>query len=316
MEVAQLKTVREVYKAGSLSKASMRLNKAPSIISRQVSALEKEFGARIFHRTGRGVELTELGEQILPQIDQLIAAMERMLETGKKHPEELSGEVRVFISSAICDSFVVRLVSAVKEAYPCILLQISEGYSVEIALAMERSSADVAVFLRNGRTVAPGEEPIGEFDTYLVGRPGDPLLAGREILLSELQGLPLVIPSEPSLARYAIGDLAASRGIELTIVTEVNSSKSSRALLAAGAGYGIAPVGCGPARELGAIGEWIGQGVLQGARIRDPDLKRTLVVRANTSKKDRVDAVRKTAIDVLRQLKRETELEPLQRVRT
>ncbi len=316
MEISQMKMVREVYKAGSLSKASMRLNKAPSIISRHVTAFEREFGARIFHRTGRGVELTEMGEQILPQIDEIIAAMERMLETGKKPADELSGEVRVFISSAICDSFVVRLVAAVKEAHPLILLQISEGYSVEIALAMERSATDVAVFLRNGRTVAPNEEPICEFDTYLVGRPGDPLLARREILLSELQGLPLVLPSEPSLARYAIGDLAASRGIELSIVAEVNSSKSSQALLVAGAGYGIAPVGCGSGREIGAIGGSIAKGVLQGARIRDPELKRTLVVKANASKKDRVDAVRKTAVDVLRQLKREAKLEPLRRVRS
>lgn len=309
MEVMQLKIVREVHSAGSLSKASMRLNKSPSILSRHITALEKECGGKIFLRTGRGVELTELGEKVLPQIERVIDAMEDLASTGRDPADTLAGEVRVRVSSAICKSFVSKLFAHVKEAYPQIRLQFSESFSVDIDNSLENHETDVGVFLRNGRNVGPSDEPICQFDTYLVGLPGDPVLARHQILLSELEGLPLLLPSEPSLARYAIGDLAASRGITLSIMAEVDSSAWSHALMASGAGYVIAPVGCGAAVGMGSIGREIQQGELDGARILDPELKRTLVVSAHAGKKDRVEVVRKASITVLREIKRSLETE-------
>ena len=47
MEVIQLKIVKEIYAARSLSKASMRLGKATSIVSRHLSAFEKECGIKV-----------------------------------------------------------------------------------------------------------------------------------------------------------------------------------------------------------------------------------------------------------------------------
>src|SRR5215467_51764 len=91
VEIIQLKIVKEIYSARSLSKASMRLGKAPSIVSRYLTAFEKECGGRIFHRTGRGVQLTELGEQILPQIDGIIEALERMVDCGKTPSSAIAG---------------------------------------------------------------------------------------------------------------------------------------------------------------------------------------------------------------------------------
>lgn len=307
MDVMQLKIVREVHLAGSLSKASMRLSKSPSILSRHVSAVEKECGGKIFIRTGRGVELTELGEKVLARIEQIIDAMDDLAGAGKDASNSLAGEVRVLVSSALCRSFVPALFYHVRQAYPEIRLQIAEAYSVDIDMSLEHGDCDVGVFLRNGRMVGATDEPLCQFDTYLVGPAGDPLLAKHQILLSELEGLPLLLPSEPCLARYAIGDLAASRGITLTIAAEVNSSSWSHALMAAGAGYVIAPVGCGPAVGLGEIGQEIQRGTLDGARILDPELKRTLVVAAHSGKKERIEVVRKAAISVLRDMKRDLE---------
>ncbi len=112
MELIQLKIVKEIHAARSLSKASMRLGKAPSIVSRHLTAFEKECGGRIFHRTGRGVQLSELGEQILPQIDQIIQALERMVDSGKTSASAIAGNVRVTVSPVICESLVPALYAA------------------------------------------------------------------------------------------------------------------------------------------------------------------------------------------------------------
>ena len=49
---------------GSLTRAALFLDSNQSFLSRQVNALERECGARLFNRTGRGVELSETGQRL------------------------------------------------------------------------------------------------------------------------------------------------------------------------------------------------------------------------------------------------------------
>jgi LysR family nitrogen assimilation transcriptional regulator len=309
MEIIQLKIVKEIYAARSLSKASMRLGKAPSIVSRHLTAFEKECGGRIFHRTGRGVQLTELGEQILPQIDLIIEALERLADSGKTSSSAIAGNVRVTVSPVICESLVPALFASIQQDYPLIQLQFFEGYSSQIDDSLEKGATDVAVFLRNGVSAGSNHEAICQFDTYLISLPrtrlpGATVVGRQEILFSDLEGLPLLLPSEPSFARHALNTLAESRGISLSIAAEVNSMASMEALFYSGAGYLIAAVGCGPAAETGHIGRDIRQGRLKAARIRDPDVKRTLVVGTAPSVTGRVEIVRKAAVRLLKEMTR------------
>jgi LysR family nitrogen assimilation transcriptional regulator len=55
MDVAQLKTLIHVAELGSLSKAADRLRIAQPALSRQIRLLEKELGAALFERHGRGM---------------------------------------------------------------------------------------------------------------------------------------------------------------------------------------------------------------------------------------------------------------------
>ena len=316
MELIQLKIVKEIHAARSLSKASMRLGKAQSIVSRHLTAFEKECGGRVFHRTGRGVQLTELGERILPQIDLIIQTLERMVDCGKTPSSAVAGNVRVTVTPAVCDRLVPALFASIQQDYPLIRLQFFEGYSSQIDDALEKGETDVAVFLRNGVSAGSNHEPICQFDTYLISLPGTRLpgaaVVGRqEILFSDLEGLPLLLPSEPSFVRHALSTLAESRGISLSIAAEVNSLAGMQALFDSDAGYLIAAVGCGPAAESGQIGRDIRQGRLKAARIRDPDVKRTLVVGTAASITSRVDVVRKAAVRILREVTQGRDHEPV-----
>ena len=50
----------------------MFLDSNQSLLSRQLNALERECGARLFNRTGRGVELSDVGQRIFPQVKALV----------------------------------------------------------------------------------------------------------------------------------------------------------------------------------------------------------------------------------------------------
>ncbi len=75
--LAAMEAFVRVAEARSFSQAAVRLNSSKSVVSRQISALEAELGARLFHRTTRSLTLTEIGEgyfqrcvRILSEIDE------------------------------------------------------------------------------------------------------------------------------------------------------------------------------------------------------------------------------------------------------
>ena len=63
---------------GSLTRAALFLDSNQSLLSRQLNALERECGARLFNRTGRGVELSEIGTRLFPQVKTLLTDAERL----------------------------------------------------------------------------------------------------------------------------------------------------------------------------------------------------------------------------------------------
>lgn len=79
MDQRQVQLVLSVAEKLSFSEAAWDNSYTPSAASKQVAALENELGARIFERKGRSkVELTELGEKLIPSLSRIQAEYSRM----------------------------------------------------------------------------------------------------------------------------------------------------------------------------------------------------------------------------------------------
>ncbi len=74
--LAALEAFARVAETGSFSAAARGLNLSKSLISRQVSALEAELGARLISRTTRSLTLTEAGRGYYEQVTRILAQME------------------------------------------------------------------------------------------------------------------------------------------------------------------------------------------------------------------------------------------------
>lgn len=74
--LAALQAFVKVAETGSFSEAAARLKSSKSAVSRLVSGLEAELGARLFHRTTRSLALTEVGRSYLDRIAPLLSELE------------------------------------------------------------------------------------------------------------------------------------------------------------------------------------------------------------------------------------------------
>jgi len=74
--LAAIEAFARVAETGSFSAAARAMTLSKSLISRQVSALEAELGARLFARTTRSLTLTEAGRGYYDQVVRILAQME------------------------------------------------------------------------------------------------------------------------------------------------------------------------------------------------------------------------------------------------
>ena len=94
---------------GSLTRAALFLDSNQSLLSRQLNALERECGARLFNRTGRGVELSEVGERLFPQVKALLTDAQQLENEIRGEAREPTGRVTLGLLPSIADPLVGRL---------------------------------------------------------------------------------------------------------------------------------------------------------------------------------------------------------------
>jgi DNA-binding transcriptional LysR family regulator len=96
IDVRKLPTFIAVSRLGSFSAAAEALSFTPSAVSQQMSALEREVGARLFERRARGVRLTTAGAGLLGHADAVLARLAKAeAQCSERSPETASRAVRI-----------------------------------------------------------------------------------------------------------------------------------------------------------------------------------------------------------------------------
>ena len=118
MDIRQLKTFVEVAANGSYARTAAIVGVAQSALSRQMSALERGIGGRLFHRTGRGVVLTELGERMLPRARALVADAAAWQEAARGERAEPHGEVTLGVVPVASRGLIAAIAGELRHAFP------------------------------------------------------------------------------------------------------------------------------------------------------------------------------------------------------
>lgn len=258
-----------VGQLGNLSKAAVALDTLPSIVSRQIAELERSCAGKLFHRTGRGMTLTDLGERLLPRAQATLAEFHMLQAEIKSRQGVIGGDVRIGLVPSLAQAVAATLFRTTQQLYPAVRLIVMEGVSAQLDTWRSNDEVDITILFRAGQSELRNEDSLGRVDTYLVGARGDALTAGAAVRFSELAGLPLVLASAPNGLRADVERQAQRMGIPLSIVLETNSLAVQTELAARGGAYTIM-AGHAASQRL-SVG-------LQASRIVDPSIVRTIAM--------------------------------------
>ncbi|MEL6374410.1 MAG: LysR family transcriptional regulator [Pseudomonadota bacterium] len=152
MDWDKLRIFHAAADAGSFTHAGETLQLSQSAISRQVSALERDLGATLFHRHARGLVLTEQGELLYKAASEVLnqlQTVETMLADTTSKP---TGELRVTAPMGLGTVWITQRLREFFELYPDIRTELLLA-DEQLDIAMR--AADVAIW-----AVAPTQSDL------------------------------------------------------------------------------------------------------------------------------------------------------------
>lgn len=121
----------EVAKHNSFSKAADLLDMPVSSVSRRISDLEKEIGVKLFHRTTRKVELTEMGHIYFNRTKTLVDEAQQAHEDLEARISNPEGTVRITATTDFAYNYLAPVLVDFQREYPHvdIVLELSPNQS-------------------------------------------------------------------------------------------------------------------------------------------------------------------------------------------
>lgn len=172
LQRVHLTLIREVYQRGSLSAAARELHLTQSALSHTVRKLEEQLGAAIWHREGRSLRPTQVGEYLLAVanriLPQLIHAEERVaqLASGER------GTLRIGMECHPCYQWLLKIVAPYLAGWPDVDVDVKQKFQFGGIGALFGYEIDVLVtpdpLFKKGLTF----EPVFDYEQVLVVGPG------------------------------------------------------------------------------------------------------------------------------------------------
>ena len=179
----------KVADVGSVSGAALALDMQQSVVSRHITRLEQDSGARLFRRTGRGVVLTEFGEQIYPRVLTLIRDAEQLADDMRTSGGMPAGDVRVGLLPSTVAMLAGPLFSTVRKSWPQVRLHFTEGSSTQLEEWVTQGRLDLALLLREEGTAEAHDTVLTRLPLYLVVPAADVLARRKTIDFDQVAGL-------------------------------------------------------------------------------------------------------------------------------
>ncbi len=155
----------------SFRQAAEKLNTTQPNISSRLSALESQLDVKLMQRDSASVQLTPIGESLLPNARSVLQSLESFVATaGQEHLFE--GTLRLGVTEMIVHSWLGRFLTAFKDRYANIDVDLIVDLSSSLSSMLSNRSIDLALQSGPFSSEATGNVELGQFPLVWVCSPG------------------------------------------------------------------------------------------------------------------------------------------------
>ncbi|MDF2633731.1 MAG: transcriptional regulator, LysR family [Pelosinus sp.] len=146
MDIRNLECFIEVARHKNFSKAAEMMYISQPSISRAIKELESQFGVILFYRDTKSVELTDAGELILQQAQQIVSSFQNITSQLGGLKKMQSGKIYIGLPQITAITTFSHLLSSFKKEYPNIHIHLYEFGPKKVEASIQDGLLDIGIF--------------------------------------------------------------------------------------------------------------------------------------------------------------------------
>ena len=145
MTITQLHYVLAITEYKNFTKAADYCHVTQPTLSTQVQKLEDELGIKIFDRSQKPIQLTEVGKKIVTQAKKIVIESERIQDIVEQQKGFIGGDFKLAIIPTVMPTLLPMFLKSFSTKYPKVKLQIQELTTDDVITALEKGEIDAAI---------------------------------------------------------------------------------------------------------------------------------------------------------------------------
>lgn len=243
MNYKHLQYFHAVAVDGSIARAAERMHVTAQAISTQLGLLEEQFGAPLFKKKGRGLELTDAGKVALRYTERIFDLGNELEQTMRRGTAPVPETLRVGICDIVPKTIAFRLLRPAREAGMAMRLICREGHFDALMVDLAAHRLDLVLA---DRGLAPGGAIRGY--THLLGSSSLTVLGHPQLCRAWsgafpacLREAPFLVPGPDAAVRTQLQGWFEEHDLRPVVVGEFDDGALLKAFARSGAGFMIAP---------------------------------------------------------------------------
>lgn len=237
----------------NITRAARVLHITQPTLSRQMTLLEEEIGAKLFCRDSRPLTLTDEGMLLRRRAEEILELMGKMEEEVSTKEEELEGTISIGCGELSSVELLTQGIARFREQHPLVMFDVYTANADQIKSRMDNGLTDIGLLL----------EPV-EIERYEYIRmpvrerwvaimpAGVPLARKERVTAKELSQIPVILPSRQKV-HDEVSNWFGKYYHELQITAVSNLSTNAGLMVQAGLGYALTVEGSLPFLKQSAI---------------------------------------------------------------
>ena len=243
MEFPQLEAFLEAASRGSFRRAAYALYLSQPSVSARIQTLEDEVGVALFHRTARGVRLTEMGLVFLPFAQRSMETLRRGWEVLESVRQTSAGILNMATARVVGTYVLPETLQKFQHLYPETNLHIKVGGSLDVLQMVvdEEVQLGLARFMQH-----PDVDALHLYDeeAVLVVHPDHSFAKTGVAAMFAVAQEPLILydPGDPGSSYFQfINRVCRDAGVTPKVEMNLDSVEAAKNMVQLGLGISFLP---------------------------------------------------------------------------
>ncbi len=239
IETRLLQYFLAVAEEQSITKAAEYLHISQPTLSKQMMDLEESLGKQLLIRGRKKITLTEEGTYLRGRAQEIISLMDKTESAFRENEQSITGDVYIGCGEHRSTFSIMQIIRTIQEEYPDIQFHFFSSNADAIMERLDNGLLDMGFLLEPEITPRYDYQKLQLRETWgILMRKDSPLASKEAISFSELNNLPLIMPSQTS-NRNHLTTFFADAMVKPHIVSTYNLIYNAGLMVEAGMGYAL-----------------------------------------------------------------------------